>query len=610
MKNIKITHYITFFVLTFFGIYGCNNSDIRGDKIKANQKKTADVIIIGAGISGLSAALEASKKGHSVLILDMASVFGGHAVVAAGVLNIPVTPAQEQRGIKDSHELAINDFTTWGEDTNKPWVNYYVKNAKTDIYDWLTGFGIDFFAVAQPAGNSVPRVHVPTGSGLNLITTIYRKVLEIENIEMIWNTRADDLIVQDGRITGVSTTHIRSGKKNDYYGSAIIIASGGFQSNLQRVLDNWPQGMNKPARILAGSGINSMGSGLDIAASVGAKIERLDHQWNYISGVPNPDFEEGNKGLSFFPFPGRPRYDIFLNDDGERFTNECQSPKFNLPKVLLQPSQRYWSVFDSKNKPNMTISGPGWTEERLQKEIYDNSDISHSANNIEELAKKMNVDVSTMKKSIFKYNTQIAEGLDQDFGRFGAVSEGVNGNCINPLALETPPYYAVRLLPLARKSLGGIKIDIDTHVLDVNDKPIPGLYAVGEVTGFAGINGKAGLEGTFLGPSIVTGRVAGRTVSAEVMAEITNIAIHKEPFTIHPKFNNQTECSSCHQLEKKIQEANPGYEHFGFVHKLVLEDKLPCQMCHSNLYPYNPIEHHWDIQMKTNSCVTCHGGGD
>ncbi|MGS2722227.1 FAD-dependent oxidoreductase [Porticoccus sp. GXU_MW_L64] len=571
----------------------------------------ADVIVIGAGISGLSAAIEAAEADLSVLVADMGSVFGGHAVVAAGVLNIPNSPMQAERGIEDSIELARQDFIRWGEDPDQHWVDYYVNHAKVDIYDWVTGLGVNFFTVAQPAGNSVPRVHVPEGFGLNLVTRIYQEALSHEKIAFLWNTRADQLLVEDGRITGISTTQTRSGNQQQLRASAVVIATGGFQSNLQRVLDNWPGAITKPTRILAGSGVHSMGSGLDLATEVGAKLHRMDHQWNYVTGMPNPGFPGTDRGLSFFAKPGKPRFDIWVNDNGERFANECQSAKHSLPRLLQQPGQRYWSVFDSTNKPNMTISGPGWTPERLESEIYGNSELVKIADSLEELAQLTRIPADSLVQTVAHYNNLVASGVDPDQGRFGKTGkQGNDGNCGTPRRLEKPPYYAVRLYPLSRKSMGGVKVDDKTRVLDHNDQPIPGLYAVGEASGFAGINGKAGLEGTFLGPSIVTGRVAGRTLANTLTSTVPEPQRPASHFSIHPTTSQSGACLDCHALDQQMAAHHQGYEHFGYVHTLVQQRNLPCQACHAELYPYRADGHQWREQSKIQACAVCHGGGD
>ncbi|NUQ13560.1 MAG: FAD-binding protein, partial [Gemmatimonadaceae bacterium] len=124
---------------------------------------------------------------------------------------------------------------------------------------------------------------------------------------------------------------------------------------------------------------------------------------------------------------------------------------------------------------------------------------------IAELAAQAGLPAAALEETVRRYNAQVAKGVDPDFGRFGP------GQPLQPVAVAQPPFYAVQFFPLTRKSMGGVAIDRDCRVIDARQQPIPGLLAAGELTGLAGINGKAGLEGTFLGPSMLTGRIAGRT---------------------------------------------------------------------------------------------------
>jgi hypothetical protein len=132
--------------------------------------RIADAIIVGAGISGLSAALELGRSGASVTVIDMASVFGGHAVMSQGGICVVDTPTQTAAGIVDSPDLAYDDFVRWGEDANAEWVRYYVDHSRRDIYDWLVELGVHFESVETAPGNTVDRFHQPSGRGVGLVT--------------------------------------------------------------------------------------------------------------------------------------------------------------------------------------------------------------------------------------------------------------------------------------------------------------------------------------------------------------------------------------------------------------------------------------------------------
>lgn len=123
----------------------------------------ADVIVIGGGIAGLSAALEAAAAGRTVLVIDANSVGGGHAVKAGGFALVG-TPLQEKKGYRDSPEIAARDLLAWGEDADPDWVRRYVTASRADVHDWLAGFGVRWGFILDTPEHSVPRFHFATGA--------------------------------------------------------------------------------------------------------------------------------------------------------------------------------------------------------------------------------------------------------------------------------------------------------------------------------------------------------------------------------------------------------------------------------------------------------------
>jgi succinate dehydrogenase/fumarate reductase flavoprotein subunit len=174
----------------------------------------------------LSAAYELARGGAHVVVMDMASVFGGHAVMATGDVCIVGTPYQEAHGAHDTPEIAYQDFVKWGDDPNPEWARYYVEHSREEIYDWVTGLGVTFESLVTPAGNSVPRTHRTKGRGIALVSPIYAECAKQPNIRFDWNVRADQLIVDGKRIVGVHATRIRTGEKVEYRGAAVVLATG------------------------------------------------------------------------------------------------------------------------------------------------------------------------------------------------------------------------------------------------------------------------------------------------------------------------------------------------------------------------------------------------
>lgn len=559
-------------------------------------------MVVGAGIAGLSAAWEAAQAGARVTVVDMWSIFGGHAVMSHGGLCIVGTPDQEARGIRDSPDLAYKDFLDWGEDPRPEWVRYYVQNSRREIYDWLTGMGVTFDAVTRDAGNSVPRFHETRGRGLNLVSPIYKDCLA-RGVRFRFNLEVTGLVVEGGRVTGVRGRDMRTGTEETLRGSALVLATGGFQSNLEMVRAYWPAPLPFPPRMLIGSGVNSVGSGLGMARQAGGVLEKLDHQWNYATGLPDPRDPTRRRGLNASNIAS-----IWVNAEGRRFVNESLSDKFRLPALLAQAGASYWAIFDEAAKRQFWVSGSDWgdfaTIERL---IFRNPKLVQQAPTLAALAKQTGLPEAALVATLGRYNESVAAGEDVDFGRFGPGREE------RPRPIETPPYYAVRFFPLSRKSMGGVRIDAGARVVGQDARPLGGLYAAGELTGLAGINGKAGLEGTFLGPSIVTGRMAGRTAVADLQRSGWQAAVASPAPSparaARPAAADQhtAYCQSCHNLEAAI--AGPprrGYSHFEKAHNVVIERKYECASCHSELGRYRPGAHRIDRVAQIESCRSCH----
>ncbi len=567
----------------------------------------AQVLIVGAGIAGLSAALEAARAGRSVLVIDMLSVFGGHAIISTGGLSIVDTPLQRRRGIADSPDLAFADFTNWGEDSNEPWVRYYVDHSGAEIYDWLTGLGAQFTVAVAPPGNSVPRYHFIRGQGLGLVMPIYQALLDEPSVRFRFSTRADELIREGDRVVGVRATDLRTGESLELRAGAVLIATGGMQSDLDAVRANWRTDLPAPERLLAGSGWNSLGSGLELAHEAGAHIERLDHQWNYVTGIPDPRHPGRSRGLSVLQVP--PGREVWVNARGDRFVNECTSPRDNLSIVLDQPGDSHWVVFDARGKKSFIVSGSGWTKERTERLIFGDPELVKAAPTLAGLAVKMGIDATRLGRSVDNYNALVAQSVRGEAQQVDRPSL-----CSGAKAIGQPPYYAVQRFILSRKTMGGIRIDASARVVATDGRVIPGLYAAGEASGFAGINGRAALEGTHLGPSIITGRMAGRRMAAE--SAVSSPAVPPPPLpasepsrdtSVSVAEQGNDVCTACHDLPVLVRQARPGYRHFGWSHRMVLAEQMNCVTCHADFFPYAPDRHRRDLGRATTICAHCHG---
>ena len=483
--------------------------------LAAEKEQRHDVVVVGAGIAGLSATWELAQKGIDVAVIEMQPLYGGTATMSEGALCIVGTPEQANAGIIDSPQIAFKDFMTYGSDQSGSgpdveWVHYYANESRHEIYDWLIGLGIHFEknAVLMP-GNSVPRWHKVIGKGRGLVEPIYRACKQSSTVKFFYRHKALSLIRdKSGRITGIRAERLKDNVSIDYLAPVVILATGGFQGNMKMVQSYWPEKQPLPERILTGAGINATGSGHEIAQAIGARLVNMHYQWNYSTGLQSPTDSTGSRGLNAFS-----QQSIWVNKAGRRFVNESQDTKVTFPELIKQPGGTYWALFDSGARNSFFISG--WSRESIEEGLFNNQQSNQfvkSAPTISELAVAAGLPPQTLNETVGRWNDMVTSGKDIDFGRIGCCRTPWS----NPTRIERAPFYAVPFYPLARKSMGGVSIDQSCRVLDVSGQPIPGLYAAGELTGLAGVNGKASLEGTFLGASIMTGRVAGRAAVAEL----------------------------------------------------------------------------------------------
>jgi succinate dehydrogenase/fumarate reductase flavoprotein subunit len=435
------------------------------------------------------------------------------------------------------------------------------------------------------------------------VEPIYRECLRSGKVSFHWNTRITELLQESGRINGVAGVNERTGTPFRMSAKAIVLATGGFQGNLELVKENWPRDLPVPTKILIGAGTNALGSGLDLARRAGAAIERLDHQWNYPGGVPDVRYPASDRGLNMLNPVA-----VWINGNGERFVDESSGASVLLKRMLQQPGGRAWLVFDAEGRKPMFISGTDWADpKRVDELILNNPQLVHKAGSLEQLAQLAGWPVAGFLATIGRFNRSLAEGTDASFGWFNPgnpPSARPGRPAIPPVAVA--PFYAVPVFPMTRKSMGGIAVDLECRVLNSRREPIANLYAAGEVTGFNGLNGKAGLEGTFLGPSILQGRILGQRLAKLARGGAPDPPPAPAPREASPAVD--APCQSCHPLARLTASPRKGYWHFDRVHQVVENRKWECRSCHSEMSPFVASRHRTDAVAQIAACARCHLG--
>ena len=470
----------------------------------ADNRVDADVTIIGGGGAGIAAALEAGDFGAKVAVIEQADHLGGTAAISGGGCCIVGTPLQESKGIRDTPDLAFDEWVKCGQgEADEQWARYYIEHSLHDLYFWAEKLGVRWTDLEPNEGNSVLRWHRPANSGLGLMSALIAAMKSQGATRVFAGSVADKLLNREGRVCGVRVVDGKTGGNTEIRSKSVIVATGGFNSNLDMVLQLKPE--FRGFRVMEGSGPGANGLGHGLIREQGGYFTHMENILFYVYATPDYRDPQARRGLVFRGTPGY----IWINQQGRRFHDESRSGAPSAtPALLKQNPPHAWAIMDSTIAAGMQVSDPYYRDgakyrpDRLQ-ELLEKSPCIRRADTLEELARKIEVDAPVFLAEIEQYHGAFDAGLERE-PRFGKPLKPCK-------KFDTPPYFAVQLFPLARKNLGGVKTDLRCRVLNKYFEPIPGLYAAGEVAGMAGghINGKAGLEGTMLGPAIFSGRVAG-----------------------------------------------------------------------------------------------------
>ena len=554
-----------------------------------------DAIVVGAGIAGLSTALELGRGGARVLVVEMNSVGGGHAVMAGGFAFVD-TPLQRAKGIQDSPELAYRDWMAWGETNDPVWTRRYAESATPMVHNWLGDLGVQFKVLIPSPENSVHRFHFTQGKAIHAVLPILQEALRHDNISFLWNTEVTALRAGETDVIGVRTRNLRTDVVSQFDATYVVLATGGFQNNLSMVQNMSGSQLKSVPDVLKGASPFAQGLGFNMAKTVEAGASRLNTFVTFLNGVPNP--RDPSRAL----VASNPNW-LWVNSNGKRFANEQGSDKDALPEILTQEGAAYWAIFDVEGVKTLRLRDALWlTQDRVQKEVLDNSDIVVKADRVSKLAAAIDMPAGALGQTIALYNGAIQQGIDPEFARFDQSSRR------KPNMVVNPPFYGLRLHLVTRKNLGGLAVDDHLRVLDKKGDVISHLYAVGEATGVVGINGDHGMSGTFLGPSVFTGRLAGQAILDELRRQTASWvpAPTKAPVQTEVPPERWAAPLGSDDLHDLLKMEREGYWHFDQAHKLVLERDQVCAQCHSATHPMQELIKSKDKLSQALVCTQCH----
>ena len=494
------------------------------------SEETADVIIVGAGAAGLSAAAEAVKNGASVIVLETNSFLGGAAGTSMGnILDLnPETFAQADR-----NDAALEKYVSYGEDRfPEPWktdyktllaqieeykqngqdkgslvtvervmIDHYVKGMGQDLegntvsldynmiragvenswsnYNWLVGYGLTTTPLME-------YVSTPAGRGMGLIELLTKAA---EGAEIRLNTRATELIVEDGKVTGVIAKDAEGNTITYHAKGGVVLATGSFSSNGEMVAQYQKIGTGLTANIPSNNPAGNRGDGIVMAQAIGAELRDMGFIQTYLKGYQN--LAVSGEATNVFKAA-----QLMVNINAVRFADDSNQNHIVSREGNDQPDGILFAIGDSQMIEALNAQQEGFADELV------NRGMAWTADTLEDVAALAGLDAATLTDTVSTFNSYVDAGNDQAFGR-----KTFNGK------VETGPFCVVKLQLACHLTFGGLVIDNNAQVLDTQGNPIPGLYAAGDVT--SGYEGVVHQTGNCLSIIIQTGRTAGQNAAAK-----------------------------------------------------------------------------------------------
>ena len=493
-------------IIMVLGLVACNSGSTNTSSATstptsaiANDIET-DVLVVGGGFAGITAAIQAAENGANVVLLEKNSFLGGAGLISSGASDACGSEFEKEKGIEDSTESLKEDILAAGNGYNVEWmVDTFVENIGS-TFDWLVSIGVEYTDPTPSEEHSANRVFLATDKGQGINSALTAELEKQDNVTVMMNTKATNLIVDDnGSVVGANVENKEG--SFDINAKSVILATGGYGANKELLTDTLAKA---PYYGFAGS----TGDGHIMAENVGAELVHMDFGKLYPAGW---QYEEGKAkiqtGYDNFAFATTSA--ICVTSEGKRAFREGGYNKDFKTAILNDPNGLVYMLLDDtsyqtwKEKVLTNTMGAMTTEEELASFIEADgtaSEAIYQADTIEELAEKANMNATVLQETIDRYNSFVDSGVDEDFGRTTLTAKITDG-----------PYTLVAQYLRFATTLGGVNINQDYQVLKADGSAISGLYAAGEIV--YGLHGNDTIQGSPIGWALISGKAAGNSVT-------------------------------------------------------------------------------------------------
>ena len=437
-----------------------------------------DVVIVGSGGAGLTSAIQAYELGLSPVILEKMDKIGGNTNRASSGMNAAETFVQLNHHIVDSfQEFYDETFIGGGKQNNPELLKFFTEHGALAI-DWLDQHGLKLDDLTITGGMKTMRTHRPSSLmpiGGYLVTELL-KYVEKYQIPLFDNVKVTDILSDNGQVTGIKA---ESDREIEIKTSAVILATGGFGAGKDLLAQYRSDLLNLRTTNQPGA----TGDGIKLAQKLGAQLVDMEQV------QVHPTVQQDTPHAYLIGEAVRGEGAILVNNNGTRFVNELDTRKNVTQAIDDLGGTGAYLIFDTDIRKRVKAV-----------EFYDHVGLVKTGQTLSQLAAEIKVDANELEKTVANWNQAVKAQQDSEFNRTTGMERDISDG----------PFFAIHIAPAVHYTMGGLKINDKTQVLNTDNKVIKGLFAAGEIAG--GLHGNNRIGGNSIAETVVFGRQAGQQV--------------------------------------------------------------------------------------------------